>query len=193
MNENTYIVEPYELNDNSLLIKLFIEVFHSEILVTLHTEDALSPFYTGIQDKKYYLTSIYEKCNFLLLGYANKPINSMIEDYEFYLYILSFFDACGKLYRKTEYSLDLKYKETVIVSYYNSEIEEIEVLGFEFEQGNFSDKKNVHLYFLLALKSIVYRLLFELNDRNIDIQKIILNKDKFLKLQERDGESGEEI
>lgn len=177
MNEEVE-VKQYNYNDNAPLIDLFIEVFHSEILPTLHTESALNYNYIGLANKKEYIKAVWDKSSFLLLGYNNKPIQLMVEDYEFYLYILSFFDTYGKLYRTTEYSLDLSFKESVAVSFYNENTNNIEVLTLHYNDV-FKERERVHLYFLVSLKSIIFELLSRIRKRGLDIQKIMLGKNKF--------------
>lgn len=174
MKDNEIRVEGYQ-GSNLEIINSFIDVFHSEILPTLHSEEVLGNAYTGINDKKEYLKAIYPSSSFLLLGYANKPVSLMVDDYEFYLFILSYFDTYGNLYRTTEYDLSFNFKEAISVSFFNINTRQVEVLRLSYE-NTFPGKERVHLYFLISIKSIVFKLLEELVERDLDIQKIILGK-----------------
>lgn len=182
MNE----VEKYN-QDNQHIIRLFIKVFSSEIMPTLHTNEALAMNLINSYNKEQYLFQVYQSSSFLLLGYNNKPIEVMVDDYEFYLYILSYFNKFGKIYRETLLSDD-SYVEKVSISYFNKNSNEIDVKQYIFKDSYERYQENIHLYLLLSIKSIVTNILSDLVSINLTIDDIKYSFPKFKELYEGTGD-----
>lgn len=167
MNNNIEIqVVDYNNKDNLPLIQLVINFLQDDIIPINREPSNINLF--GFQTKKQYIEYTYQTSDFWFVGFGEKgDVNNLVEDYYFLLYILSLFKNFGNLYRDVKFE-DNKYTEKVLVGFrFKGELKTIE-LNYKSEniEGFY------HMYSLLALKSIVYQLLFELHNNNITLTDI---------------------
>lgn len=178
---------------NKTIIDYYVHVFGDEINISVEnlSNELL------LLSKKEILNYFDFKIPVMIEGYGR--IHSLLEavdETEFYYNILSFFNRHGKILFDSKH-LDGMYYQTIALSYYNIDTNEIEILRTD-NKAIVSDLNFSHLEWLEQLKYNMYELLRQLSNINQTSSKIKIGSRKFKQLIKNaeansDNETGDSI
>lgn len=153
-----------------------IQFLNSKIVPT-----ELSPDFTNrsilIESVEDYIKAFPES-KYLFLGHGIGTLDEVLDSYEFYLYILSFFNKVGKVFRSVKHISD-EYVEIITVAYYNHLSNKIEICSKECRTVFAENEQVLHMYLLLIIKTIIHNILKDIVGSGLDIKQLELFKHKF--------------
>lgn len=172
--------------DNIAFIQLFIHIFSSQLLPASVTEESKNIKNALYLKKEHFLLNYFQELEFLFFGYSVKKLQEAVDEYEFHIAILSYFQKYGKLWHMFELKDDI-LKTSISVSYYNYLTNKIDIIFVEKQDA--VDKKYPNLTYISNIKQLVFEIMLEIQKNDLDIYKIILFSHKFKEVNNKEIEN----